>query len=133
MVLSRLIWGHSLRDRQRKKQKQLPSVSLKSNRPISAQRPCSTIYPKLPAGPQPANHLLNSARKQNAAQYHSTSKEGAIYMPLYLCEKHSLHIRKIYYEQISTFGEGSRWHIYVCVMTDGLTFIFGSVCFGVTS
>lgn len=67
--------------------KQLPNVSLKSNRPDSAQRACSTGYPKLPAGPQPANHLLNSARRQNAAQYRSTSEEGAIYIALDLCEK----------------------------------------------
>lgn len=65
-----------------KKQKHLPSVSLKSNRPNSAQRACSTGYPKLPTGPQPANHLLNSAKRKNAAQYRRTSEEGAIYIAL---------------------------------------------------
>lgn len=110
-----------------KKQKQLPSVSLKSNRPNSAQRACSTGYPKLPAGPQPANHLLNSASRQNAVQYCSTSEEGAVYIPNYFSEKcmhceNCLKGKMIMNKSVLSGMEQDEisMKLPVCVLIDGL-------------
>lgn len=69
---------------QQQLQKQLPRVSLVSNRPNSVQRACSTGYPKHSAGPQSANHLLNSTSRLNTAQYCSRSEKGAVYCTILL-------------------------------------------------